>query len=135
MIEGLSHITFVVADLDRMERLVVDVLGAEKVYDSGAEQFSISEERFYLAGGIWIAVMKGDGGRARTYDHVAFKISDERFESALVTIERLGLDVRPPRPRVEGEGRSIYFHDWDDHLFELHTGTLAGRLERYRKGR
>jgi hypothetical protein len=36
-------------------------------------------------------------------------------------------------PRVEGEGRSLHFYD-DNHLFELHTGTLEERLERYRQG-
>jgi hypothetical protein len=39
-----------------------------------------------------------------------------------------------PRPRVPGEGRSIYFYDYDSHLFELHTGTLGERLSRYRDG-
>ena len=45
------------------------------------------------------------------------------------------LDLLPPRPRVEGEGRSLYFYGPDNHLFELHTGTLAERLARYAKGR
>jgi hypothetical protein len=49
----------------------------------------------------------------------------------LSRIKSLGLDVRESRPRVEGEGRSIYFHDADNHLFELHTGTLQERLARY----
>jgi hypothetical protein len=30
---------------------------------------------------------------------------------------------------------SLYFYDDDNHLFELHTGTLAERLERYAKGK
>jgi len=30
-----------------------------------------------------------------------------------------------------GEGRSIYFYDHDNHLFELHTGNLEERLARY----
>ncbi len=32
---------------------------------------------------------------------------------------------------MAGEGRSLYFHDHDNHLFELHTGTLEERLARY----
>jgi catechol 2,3-dioxygenase-like lactoylglutathione lyase family enzyme len=65
---------------------------------------------------------------------VAFKVSDEQLQRACVAIERLGLDVKPPRPRVDGEGQSLYFHDHDNHLFELHTGTLEERLQRYSKG-
>lgn len=33
---------------------------------------------------------------------------------------------------MEGEGRSLYFYDYDNHLFELHTGTLTERLKRYK---
>jgi hypothetical protein len=34
-------------------------------------------------------------------------------------LEALGVDIKPPRPRVEGEGQSLYFYDFDNHLFEL----------------
>jgi len=60
MIEGLSHITFIVRNLDEMERLLAIVLDAEKIYDSGNETFSISRERFFLVGGLWVAVMEGE---------------------------------------------------------------------------
>jgi fosfomycin resistance protein FosX len=63
-----------------------------------------------------------------------FKVSDEQLLKARTSIERLGLEVRPPRPRVDGEAQSLYFHDHDNHLFELHTGTLEERLARYAKG-
>ena len=39
--------------------------------------------------------------------------------------------MREGRTRVEGEGRSLYFHDFDNHLFEFHTGTLEQRLATY----
>ena len=134
---GLSHMTFIVADLDAMEEILIGVLGARKVYDSGAETFSLSEERFFLLGEdeIWIATMKGEPLAARTYNHVAFKIDEADLETYRSRIASLGLDVRESRPRVAGEGRSVYFHDRDNHLFELHTGTLAERLARYAKGR
>lgn len=46
-------------------------------------------------------------------------------------IDELGLERRPPRSRVEGEGQSVYFYDDDNHLFELHTGSLRERLSAY----
>ena len=131
MIEGLSHITFIVRDLDRMEAVLTGVLGARKVYDSGATTFSLSRERFFDVAGLWIAIMEGDPLPTRTYNHVAFKIADGDYDACLARIADLGLSLRESRSRVAGEGRSIYFHDDDNHLFELHTGTLAERLARY----
>jgi len=133
-IEGLSHMTFIVRDLDRMEVLLTTLLGARKVYDSGSHTFSLSRERFFLVGKLWIATMEGDPLPSRTYNHIAFKISDVDFDESLARIKSLGLEVREGRPRVEGEGRSIYFYDYDNHMFELHTGTLEQRLACYRQG-
>jgi fosfomycin resistance protein FosX len=131
MIQGLSHLTFIVHDLDKMARIVIEVLGGEEVYASGEQTFSTSREKFFVAGGIWIAVMEGENLPTRTYNHVAFKVDDEQLERARAAIEKLGLEMKPSRPRVEGEGQSLYFYDHDNHLFELHTGTLEDRLVRY----
>ena len=135
MIEGLSHITFVVRDLDAMSLIIADVLGGKEVYASGEETFSVSREKFFVAGGLWIAIMEGDPLPSRTYNHVAFKVSDDQLDRAVSAITRLGLNMKPPRPRVPGEGRSVYFYDFDNHLFELHTGTLDERLRRYAEGK
>jgi fosfomycin resistance protein FosX len=131
MIEGLSHLTFIVRDLDKMGRIITEVLGGVEVYSSGERKFSMSREKFFVAGGVWIAIMEGESLPVRTYNHVAFKVSDAQLEKARGAIERLGLDLKPPRSRVAGEGQSLYFHDHDNHLFELHTGTLEERLKRY----
>lgn len=143
MIEGLSHLTFIVRDLNRMEMILTTVLDARKVYDSGDETFSLSREWFFLVGGaqpdapapIWIAIMEGESLPERTYNHIAFKIAGTDYPVLLERVRALGLDVREGRSRVAGEGRSIYFHDDDNHLFELHTGTLDERLRRYAAGR
>lgn len=145
MVKGLSHITFIVRDLDRMEDILAKVLGARCVYDSGDETFSLSKERFFLVGGevgdpdapapIWIAIMEGEPLQNRTYNHVAFKIEEADYEVSLDRVRALGLSVRADRSRVHGEGRSIYFHDDDNHLFELHTGTLSQRLTGYAQSR
>lgn len=135
MVSGLSHITLMTRDLDRMEQILVAVLDARKVYDSGQDTHSLSPERFFLVGpgdgAVWIATMLGDGKLERSYNHMAFKIDENQFDDKLATIMSLGLDVRPPRPRIAGEAQSIYFYDADNHLFELHTGTLEDRLRAY----
>lgn len=132
MIEGLSHMTFIVSDLDKMEEMLTQVLDARKIYDSGDKTFSLSKERFFEVGGLWIATMEGDPLESRTYNHVAFKMAPDEYENRLQRIRALGLDVKEGRSRVEGEGHSIYFYDHDNHMFELHSGTLEERLERYR---
>lgn len=133
MIEGVSHMTFVVRDLDRMERLLTTVLDARKIYDSGDQTFSISKERFFDVAGTWIATMEGTPLSERSYNHVAFKMGPDEYDDRLARIKSLGLEVREGRSRVEGEGHSIYFYDHDNHLFELHSGTLEERLKRYAK--
>ena len=57
----------------------------------------------------------------------------EAYDNKLQPIQALGLDVREGRSRVDGEGRSIYFYDFDNHMFELHSGTLQDRLRCYDK--
>ena len=131
MVEGLSHITLIVSDLDRMEEMLTTVLDAKKIYDSGDRTFSLSKERFFDIGGIWVATMEGPPLSEKTYNHVAFKMASDEYDDKLRRIKSLGLEVREGRSRVEGEGHSIYFYDYDNHMFELHCGTLEERLERY----
>ena len=135
MSNGLSHMTFVVRDLDKMEDILVKVLDARKVYDSGERTFSVSKERFLLVGEVWIAIMEGDCLPTRTNNHVAFKMNADQYDKRLQSIKSLGLEVREGRSRIDGEGHSIYFYDHDNHMFELHSGTLDERLSRYAQGR
>ncbi|MGX9354390.1 FosX/FosE/FosI family fosfomycin resistance hydrolase [Roseobacteraceae bacterium S113] len=133
MIEGLSHMTFIVRDLDAMEEILTRILGARKIYDSGALPHSLSRERFFDAAGLWIAIMEGPELPERSYNHVAFKIAPEDYEEKRAKIVALGLEMRVGRSRIAGEGQSIYFYDYDNHMFELHTGTLQERLATYAK--
>lgn len=134
-IQQLSHLTFIVKDLDRMAQFLCDGLGAIEIYGSQAQYFSLSHEKFFSLGELWIAAMQGDPPTERSYQHVAFKIEEHELAGYQARLEALGVDIKPPRPRVEGEGQSLYFYDFDNHLFELHTGTLAQRLARYSEGK
>lgn len=133
MRDGLSHMTFIVSDLDKMEEVLTIVLNARKIYDSGDKTFSLSRERFFDIGGVWVVAMEGESLPGRTYNHVAFKMAPDEYDDRLQRIRSLGLDVQEGRSRVEGEGHSIYFYDHDNHMFELHSGTLEERLRRYQE--
>ena len=67
----------------------------------------------------------------RIYHHIAFKIPETDVDYYLAKIKDLNLELKPPRERVQGEGYSIYFYDYDNNLFELHTETLERRLTSY----
>lgn len=132
-VQGLSHITFIVKDIERMTRFLCQGLGAKEIYDSKAKNFSLSHEKFFMLGGVWLAVMAGTPSAERTYRHTAFKIAHGEVAGYKARLESIGVEILPPRSRIEGEGESIYFYDFDDHLFELHTGTLEQRLASYAK--
>ena len=132
MIQGISHITFIVSDLEKMTKFLTSIFDAEEIYSSGEQTFSISKEKFFLINGLWIAIMEGKSLPEKTYNHVAFKITEEDYEIYAARVKSLELEVKKGRSRVEGEGRSLYFYDYDNHLFELHTGTLNQRLQSYR---
>ena len=134
MISGLSHITFITRDLDKMSRIIIDVLGGKEIYDSAAKNFSLSHEKFFMVGDLWIVIMEGESLPSRSYNHVAFKTDEAGLEKAKRAAQKLGLEIKPSRPRVEGEGQSLYFYTHDDHLLELHTGTLDERLKYYGVG-
>ncbi len=127
---GLSHITVVARDLAAAGQMLETVLDARLLYESGARHSSRSPERFYDIGGVWAAVMEGEPLPGRSYNHVAFAVADEELDLRAARIDRLGLERLPPRPRVPGKRRSVYFHDHDNYLFELNSGTLKERLAR-----
>lgn len=129
-ITGISHITFLTRDLAAMARFLCDGLGAKQVYDSGERPYSIAPERFFVLGGVWIAAMEGEPPTP-SYQHVAFAIEADDLPVYEARLRAIGAQIEASRPRVEGEGASLYVRDFDGHLFELHAGSLTTRLERY----
>ncbi len=134
-IEAISHITFIVRDVERMAQFLCEGLGAKEVYDSKDKNFSLSREKFFILGNIWLAVMEGNPPAERTYRHLAFKVTPEALSYFEKRLRSIGAEIKTARPRVAGEGDSLYFYDFDNHLFELHTGTLEQRLQAYQNNR
>jgi len=130
-IEGISHITLLVRDLERSADLLKEVFDAKEVYDSGVRQFSLSREKFFILGGIWVVLMEGRPLSERSYNHIALKIPARELAIYKEKLEAKGVEFMESRSRVNGEGQSLYFYDYDNHLIELHTGTLDERLDAY----
>ncbi|TPG51039.1 FosX/FosE/FosI family fosfomycin resistance thiol transferase [Rhodanobacter glycinis] len=74
--EGISHITFIVKDLERMATFLCQGLGAREIYDSAGQNHSLSREKFFLLGGVWIAAMEGEPLAQRSYQHIAFSVGE-----------------------------------------------------------
>ena len=69
--------------------------------------------------------MEGERPATReTYNHVAFKISEADYPACLETGHAHSAlrSVKGGRA-LQGEGRSIYFQDDDNHLFETPYGN------------
>lgn len=128
----ISHITLIVKDLNKTSVLLNTLFDAKEIYDSQQKKFSLYPEKFFLVKDLWIAVMQNSSNKLpKTYNHIAFKIDEQDIDSFVSKIQMLGLTVEPGRSRVKGEASSIYFYDYDNHVFELHTGTLQERLKSY----
>ena len=91
----------------------------------------IRKSVFFDIAGLWIAIIEGEPLSSDPCNHVAFKIADAHYDEYSARISSLGLRFGKDRPRGAGEGRSICFYDYDNHLFELHSGTLEERLQHH----
>ena len=132
MIHGLSHITLIVRDLECSARMVKELMGGLEIYDSSEKNFSISREKFFDVGGLWLVLMQGPSLPEKSYNHIAFQVNQADLPGIQSTAERLGLELMTSRTRVAGEGNSVYVYDYDNHLLEFHTGTLEKRLQTYK---
>ena len=95
-IGGLSHLTFIVSDLARSTRLWLEGLGATEVYHSGADTYSLSAEKFFVLGGVWVATMQGEAGE-RWYRHVAFQADAAEIPGYDQKLRASGVEIRPAR--------------------------------------
>ena len=131
MISGLSHVTLIVRDLERAATLLVSALDAREIYSSGDRTFSLSREKFFMLGEMWLCLMEGEPPKERSYAHIALQVPEEELDGYLARLIAAGAEIRPDRARIGAEGRSVYFYDFDNHLFELHAAGLNARLTLY----
>jgi len=133
-VKGISHITLICKNLDKTTKFLQELFAAKEIYTSGTKNFSRSKEKFFLINKLWVAIMEGKSIE-RTYNHIAFAIDAKALKLAKQKIRKLKLTLLPDRTRQKGEGKSLYFYDYDNHLFELQGGYLKTRLKLYNKNK
>ena len=83
-------------------------------------------------GGIWVAVIEGKPFQERSCNHIAVKVEAGKFYEKVRCIKAVKLEVKKDRtPIFFVEGKSVYFYNLDNHLFQLHSGTLHEICEGY----
>ena len=73
-------------------------LGAREVYDSTGHNHSLSREKFFVLGSIWLAAMEGTPPTERSYQHVAFAVSESELLVLQANLQSLGVEILRKRP-------------------------------------
>jgi catechol 2,3-dioxygenase-like lactoylglutathione lyase family enzyme len=111
MLESINHIALVVKDPARTAALFHDLFGARAVERQDDEGHL---ETFVRLGGVWIVLVGAPVQRTRTGDHIAFHATPEILEATVAKLQTMGREFIRAR-----SNRSLYFFDYDDHVFEL----------------
>jgi len=122
MLESISHIALIVKDPARTAALFRDLFSARAVEREDDEGHL---ETFVRLGGAWIVLVAAPVQRARTGDHIAFHATPEILEATVAKLQAMGREFIRAR-----SNRSLYFFDYDDHLFELDTEDIDKELGR-----
>jgi catechol 2,3-dioxygenase-like lactoylglutathione lyase family enzyme len=117
VLDSISHIALVVKDPTRTATLFRDLFGARVVAREDEEGHF---ETFVRLGGTWVVLVAAPVERARTGDHIAFNVTPEALEATAAKLQAMGREFIRARAN-----RSLYFFDYDDHVFELDTEDIA----------
>ena len=120
MLGPISHVALVVSDPARTAALFQQLFEAPTVKRVDEEGH---DETFVRLGETWFLLAQGSMERPRTGDHIAFRISKTEMDAAAAKLKGMGMEIILARADT-----SLYFFDYDNHVFELDTADLAAEL-------
>jgi glutathione S-transferase fosA5 len=122
VIQGFSHVTLSVRDLERAFTFYRDVLELRPLV-------RWTEGAYLLAGeSAWLCLSLDPRTRRAPldeYTHIAFSVAPERFEETCARVRTSGVSEWKHNT---SEGDSLYLLDPDGHKLELHVGDWRSRL-------
>ena len=116
MLNSIGHIALVVTDPARTALLFETLFGARpvrRIDDDG------HDELFINLGGTWFVLVQANVERKRTGDHIAFHVEKAELLGAAEKLKSMNLEFMLAR-----SDSSLYFFDYDNHVFELDTTDL-----------
>ncbi len=118
MPNAIHHIALVVRDPARSAE-IFGLLFAATISPAGQGQRGPPEMLVRLPG-VALTLVHGERASTRTDDHIAFAVSEADLPELADKLASIGLASQVSRAGLAA--KSIYFFDYDNHLFELHAG-------------
>jgi hypothetical protein len=120
VLNSIGHIALVVADPARTALLFEALFEARTVRRVDTDGH---DETFINLGGTWFLLAKASVERTRTGDHIAFHVAKADLLATAEKLKAMNLEFMFAR-----SDSSLYFFDYDNHLFELDTTDLGSEL-------
>jgi fosfomycin resistance protein FosX len=122
MLGPIAHIALIVRDTTRTAGFLRDLFDAPVLRRTDADGH---DETFVRLGVTWLALIGADVKRERTGDHIAFRVARESIPSIADRLKSMGCEFI-----LAESGKSLYFFDFDNHVFELDSSDEEEELNR-----
>ena len=120
MLGSIAHVALIVQDPARTAGFLRDLFEAPVLQRRDAEGH---DETFIRLGVTWFALVGAQVKRERTGDHVAFRVARETIPLMADKLKAKGYEFI-----LSKSGTSLYFFDFDNHLFELDSSGQEEEL-------
>ena len=122
MLGPIAHVALIVRDPARTAGFLRDLFDTPVRRRTDADGH---DETFVRLGETWFALVGADVTRERTGDHIAFRVAPEAISSMADKLKSKGLEFI-----LSHSGTSLYFFDFDNHVFELDSSGEEEELNR-----
>ena len=119
-IQGLSHITIGVLDLNKSRDFYSSLFSTEPISKEDGK------DCHFVIGSMWFVLVQDPQVKpASGYTHIALTVSEEDFESTAESIRKSNARIWQENKTF---GKSLYFEDPDGHKLEIHSSTWQDRF-------
>ena len=120
MLGPIAHVALIVNDPARTAGLLRELFAVPVLKRSEGH-----DETFVKLGVTWFALIGADVKRERTGDHIAFRVTRATIQAIAAKLKSKGFEFI-----MAQSGASLYFFDFDNHVFELDSSDLEEELNR-----